>query len=879
MALPEKTPASPGRWTSLWVVALLSLAAQLWLCQFFSFGELVPGSIDINPSNLWKYAYQYPPVGSFLVLNWLGQAYLPLPLNPFSLAANLPPWWFFTTYAPVVGTCALLAMAMFLRELELPRPAALLGGVVYAWQGDLLTFVNPGHYAYITTWPFFALAAWGALRSQRLRQWAYALISGVSCGLMVGMQPDRGAIASLLVAALYLAPGLRPEGGGWRTPVRNLALCAGAALLVSLAPFLALFQSNIVGVKMGGQTDREKTYDLVTQFSLGPDETLTYLVPGLFGWHRNSPDAPYWGWIGESENWPRNHLGEGNMNLAISTTGTVATVLALIGAVLLLPGELGGLLGPGEISPRQSLYGRVLLGLGTAALVLAWGWHTPFYRPLFALPLMDKWRDPLKWLEMTNFAVVTLSAFGMRHLIRSLEGGTDQIRRGLFWFTTAMLTILTLAFLAGYPFTLVLENVLPGEGYTDLATANIAATVHRALFIAMALMALFCALLYGFWRPEQMRRWKMVNPFLDRVRTAALQPENMPLTLALLLCALVVAQMSWVTDKFLLPERLSRLTATNPLLEELRDEGDRVRVSVATQDMLLNILVQNQFAADRISCLEISAASRVPDELAAFFDSFGQDRARLWFLTGVKNVVVPQEFVPQLHQDPALKPNIDHAFGYTLERPTSPDLPTHGLLGLRDYMAKATFVPAAEYFDSRDDILPRLVDPKWNPRATVLLSAADKKLVPPPDPELRKSDPTLRETEVDLQLYSANEIDVAVRSDLPGFLLIDDQYDPDWQTEVNGKAAPLLKADYLLRAVPVPSGSSTVTMHYASRYHYGDILAQLTHLQLGDGSVPAEALNDFCDAAMLAAWIVAGIALWRRRRGEEISSARVAQER
>ena len=397
MESPENPHVGQGRWTSLWVVALVSLLAQLWLCQFFSFGDQVPASIDVNPSNLWKNAYHFPPVGSFLVLNWLGVANPPLSLNPFSAAANLPAWWFFTAYAPLVGTCSLLAMAIFLRELELPRPAAIFGGVVYAWQGDLLPFIYPGHYAYITTWPFFALAAWGALRAQRLRHWAYALISGVSCGLMVGLQPDRGAIASLLIAALYLAPVLGPEGG-WRAPLRHLALCAGAALLVSLAPLLALFQGNIVGVKLGGETDRERTYDLVTQFSLGPAETLTYLTPGFFGWFTGSPDSPdasYWGWIGEPRHWPKDQQGEKNLNLAISTTGTVATVLALIGAILLLPGRLGGVLGPGDVSPRQRLYGRLLLVLGVVTLVLAWGWHTPFYRPLFALPLMDKWRNPL----------------------------------------------------------------------------------------------------------------------------------------------------------------------------------------------------------------------------------------------------------------------------------------------------------------------------------------------------------------------------------------------------------------------------------------------------------------------------------------------------
>jgi hypothetical protein len=261
--------APQGRWNSLWIVAALSLLGHLWLCQFFTLGEKVPLSIDINPSNIWKYGYTFPPTGSFQVVNWLGLAYLPNPLNPCTLALNLPPWLFFTTYAPVMATCALLAMAAFLRELDLPRPAALFGGVIYAWQGDLIPFVLPGHYAYITTWTFFALAAWGALRAQRTRFWPYAIISGASCGLMVGLQPDRGALASLLIAALYLAPALRYET---HRPIalRYLVLCAGTALLIALAAFLALFKGNIVGVTLGGQTNRQQVYQIATQYSLGP---------------------------------------------------------------------------------------------------------------------------------------------------------------------------------------------------------------------------------------------------------------------------------------------------------------------------------------------------------------------------------------------------------------------------------------------------------------------------------------------------------------------------------------------------------------------------------------------------------------------------------
>jgi hypothetical protein len=640
--------APQGRWNSLWIVAALSLLAHLWLCQFFTLGEKVPMSIDINPSNMWKYVYTFPPTGSFQVVNWLGLAYLPYPLNPCSLALHLPPWLFFTTYAPVMATCALLAMAAFLRELDLPRPAALFGGVIYAWQGDVLPFVFPGHYAYITTWPFFALAAWGALRAQRTRLWPYAIISGASCGLMVGLQPDRGALASLLIAALYLAPALRYET---TRPIalRYLVLCTGMALLIALAAFLALFKGNIVGVTLGGQANRQQVYKLVTQYSLGPEETLSYLAPGFFGWHVSNYDGLYWGRIGRTLDWPHGTNSMRNLNLGISTTGTIATLLALIGIAVLLPGRL---LGPGGLTERQRFFGLVLLTLGAIALVLSWGYHTPFYRPLFALPLMDKWRDPLKWLEMTNFALVVLSAFGANHLLASLTPDSADakiIRRRIAWFCGVMIALLGFGILATYPFAVFfLKDYLLKASYEPPAVANMIDTMIASVRVAFILAGLFALLLWALWRPEPLRRFTLDNPLLHRIWQQMLRPESLPLTLALGLSALSVAQLAWVDTKFVEPVSLRLLTLSVPVLEKLKSEGPTVRVAVPFQDSVLNVLLQNQFYADRISCLDISAASRIPDDLNSFFNAFENADARLWFLAGVKNVLIMPTATPSI---------------------------------------------------------------------------------------------------------------------------------------------------------------------------------------------------------------------------------------
>lgn len=48
----------------------------------------------------------------------------------------------------------------------------------------------------------------------------------------------------------------------------------------------------------------------------------------------------------------------------------------------------------------------------------------------------------------------------------------------------------------------------------------------------------------------------------------------------------------------------------------------------------------------------------------------------------------------------------------------------------------------------------------------------------------------------------------------PGLLVVRNAYDRNWRAEVDGRPAPVLVADYMMQAVPVPAGSHTVTLAY-----------------------------------------------------------------
>jgi len=73
-----------------------------------------------------------------------------------------------------------------------------------------------------------------------------------------------------------------------------------------------------------------------------------------------------------------------------------------------------------------------------------------------------------------------------------------------------------------------------------------------------------------------------------------------------------------------------------------------------------------------------------------------------------------------------------------------------------------------------------------------------------------------------------------VHATKPGFLHLTDQYFPGWRATVNGTPAPILRANFLFRAVEVPAGDSLVEFRYVPMSLYlGAAVSLLSGLALG----------------------------------------------
>lgn len=62
--------------------------------------------------------------------------------------------------------------------------------------------------------------------------------------------------------------------------------------------------------------------------------------------------------------------------------------------------------------------------------------------------------------------------------------------------------------------------------------------------------------------------------------------------------------------------------------------------------------------------------------------------------------------------------------------------------------------------------------------------------------------------------FNPSTLTYHVTTDAPALLVLSEIYYPGWQAAIDGQPAPMLRADYILRAIPVPTGEHTVELTF-----------------------------------------------------------------
>jgi hypothetical protein len=138
-------------------------------------------------------------------------------------------------------------------------------------------------------------------------------------------------------------------------------------------------------------------------------------------------------------------------------------------------------------------------------------------------------------------------------------------------------------------------------------------------------------------------------------------------------------------------------------------------------------------------------------------------------------------------------------------------------------LPRAYLVPTARIVD-RWSILDTMANGDFDPTKVVLLETRSRltssplSLLPPdtgvPDPQdvqaWLQGNPDGSPGSARIVADQSTEVDVETRGSRNALLFLADSYYPGWEALVDGRPAPIYRADYLFRAVPVPSGEHRV---------------------------------------------------------------------
>ena len=268
-------------------------------------------------------------------------------------------------YAVSAGLVA-LGIGLYLRLVGLPLAACFGGGLAMAFSGYHFTLFNAGHRGYASMFAYAALMLpllESAVRRPRAA-WAAFPLLGVCAVCGLATQPDVMAFLLLLEIAygVFRAAQLaRAEGARaffasrWKTWLAGLVLALAAFGVFGFGTMRHVFGTVVAGREAqmaasgaaevsaekadadpeAAKTAARERWIFATNWSLPPDDMAEFVAPNVRGYDTGYAPAPYWGRIGQSEEWETTGQGFANFrqhSIYLGALGVAIALFAVVGA-------------------------------------------------------------------------------------------------------------------------------------------------------------------------------------------------------------------------------------------------------------------------------------------------------------------------------------------------------------------------------------------------------------------------------------------------------------------------------------------------------------------------------------------------------------------
>jgi hypothetical protein len=846
--------------------------------------------------------------GEWVDMWWIGyEAPAASPTVTMILGTFISPEMFLKIYTPFTMLLLGFSAWVLFRQLKFAPMVCVLGGLAAGL--NMHCFSNgcwgTGTWNVSIAMAFLAVAA---MVTDSIRPtWIKAILAGLAAGMAVMEGFDSGAILSVFVGAFILffcwisetSLARRVSKGAWAGVLTVLF-----AVLIAASTLSTLVGTQIQGVAEAGFTPQQN-WDFATEWSLPKLESLRVIIPGLFGYRIAQYTTPppkalafllassvesttavdtspaYWGKVGEDPQIARMESSDpevraaavaalganpeviaamrGNdkdahaqilevikpqVQLRFSGNGEYAGVLVALFAIFALLNSARGPSSPYNPQERLQVWFWGLAAL--FALVAAWGRFAFLYPLLYHLPMVDKIRNPIKFMHAFTLCWIILAGFGLEAFSRSYmlnpqkTSAAGKILESKSWwqklsgFDKKFLVGLLFAMGAVFVAYLFYAGFRPGlsqylthQGFDADTAARIALySVHDVAWFVLILFVssiLILTALAGLWTGA---RACWLWTFLCVVMVFDLIRSDVP----------------WLRY-FDYSTKYSMNEITKFLMEKPYEHRFTGRLSPRggydlpqDQDFAAAIhwWLENDFPYHDIQSLEIDQMPRSPVMDISYLGCFPPPypprndlvpAARLWKLTNTRYIFAAANLLPALNQlaDPGrnafhyvMRFNLVSKPGVTVRQdagdiyPQITDQGTDALIEFSDALPRAKLF--SRWIIPPDDnaTLQSLANPQWDPAQSVLISKPTNGAPIPSSSSDTNADPGA----VQITHYAPKDIQLQASAKTPAVLLYNDRTGPGWHVWVDARPADLLRCNYIMRGVFLPPGDHAVEFKF-----------------------------------------------------------------
>lgn len=398
----------------LWFASFTAVYAVL--AGYVFWGTWSMGVVPIMPDCATSFPYDY--IGDWMAKWRESGKFIPSDLTIF---LGSPYFWVELQYA-LAGYLAALGVAYYCRGRGLSRLAAYGAGLLLAFCGYWFSLFSAGHLGWFQ-WMMYGVFAFGladrAVRKNKAKNW---ILLGACVAWGSFRQPDLWLLFTVFTAAYFIWCCIRER----KLPNWKGVAIAAVTFFAIAAPSLrgaaadkARRESDIAemhddgsALTGGGIEDvsaKEAQWIFVTNWSLPPRETIEFIVPRIngdtscqmtlvLGQSQGTGVKPYTGALGRPIN-----AKMGNYRQHSLYVGLVTCILAAIGIFCGLRDR-----------KREVAF---FLASGILFYLLSLGRNfEPLYRVVFALPVGDSIRAPVKWHHLTELCICICAAYGIGYL-------------------------------------------------------------------------------------------------------------------------------------------------------------------------------------------------------------------------------------------------------------------------------------------------------------------------------------------------------------------------------------------------------------------------------------------------------------------------------